>query len=126
MTTSAKIFMDRTESAIHTDCFYNLINGCAEKHGVTGRIAFNAEGSNVLTLDGPVAAIFDFIAVLRFMDGTVGKIDRIKTEDAVVPQFSNYFHDATPSSQADPTEDTSDPDESPTQEEDAVVPVSSN
>ncbi len=107
--------MDRTESAIHTDCFYNLINGCADKHHVTGRVAFNAQGSYVLTIDGPVAAISDFIAVLRFMDGTVGKIVLIKTEDAVVPQRSRYFHDVP--------DDHSDLEGSSQDEGDAVVPV---
>ncbi len=113
MSTTAKILVKRNDSVIDHKSFYNLLNGCAEKHGLTGRTTFNEQGSYVFRLAGPPRAIQDFAGFMQYLDGTAGNVVLIELEDAVVPQASNYFPPQTPETGPNRPPDT----------EDAVVPV---
>ncbi len=107
--TTAKFLIDRDGSVIHHECFYNLINACAERHGIVGRVIFNRHGY-VLTIAGPEAAVQEFTEFMRYLNGSVGTVQVIQRDRAAVMQASGE-------------DDTTEEDEPPVDAEAAADPL---
>ncbi len=104
MTSNVKFFIERDHSVIHHDCFYQLINACAAKHGLEGRATYNEHGAYVLTLRGPTVAIENFMDFMHFINGAVGRIVLITPESGGVPEFQQRpASNPSPQDDADPT-----------------------
>ena len=86
MTTTTRITVTRN-SIIHHGCFFDIINLSAWNAGLEGSVDILDQRVYVFKMRGPVGAIHNFIAFLRFADGALGRVgDVVEEEDAVVPQ----------------------------------------
>ncbi len=90
MSSHATIKIHRNSETMTHESFYNLLNGCAEKHDIKGQVSISRDSAIYkFQLQGPTAALQQFFDFVRFAEGPLGKILDFKEEDQVVPQAAD-------------------------------------
>ncbi len=74
---------------IHHGCFFDILNISAWNAGLTGKVSTPDEVTYNFKMEGPVAAVQQFVAFVRFANGALGTVVNVIEEDAVVPQTVN-------------------------------------